>query len=58
MKTVKRVAIKMRNGSIYHLGVGYHSKQDIKKNHLLMVGENGIEYVVNINNGLAYKALA
>ncbi len=55
--TINRSTVEMTNGSIYSIGFGMFPKKGMKKNHVLLISKKGIEYVVNLNNKLAYKSI-
>jgi hypothetical protein len=55
--TINRSTVEMTNGSIYSIGFGVYPKNGMKKNHVLLISKKGIEYVVNLNNKLAYKSI-
>ena len=57
MKTINRKKVEMTNGQTVNIGFGYFPKVGMKKNHVLIKSKYGIEYVVNLNNQLAYKAI-
>jgi len=54
--TYNRSKIEMTNGESFTLSNVHFSKQGMKKNHAVMMGKNGIEYVVNMCNKFAYPA--
>ena len=57
MKSINRNIVEMTNGQNVNIGFGCFPKVGMKNNHVLMTSNHGIEYVVNLNNQLAYKAI-
>ena len=57
MNTYRRTLIKMTNGKEYTLSNAGMLADNLKANHEILTGVNGVEYVVNNNNMFAYKLI-
>ena len=57
MNTYRRTQIQMTNGKYYTLSNAGMLADNLKANHEILTGVNGIEYIVNNNNMFAYKLI-
>ena len=57
MNTYRRTQIQMTNGKEYTLSNASMFNDNLKANHEILTGVNGIEYIVNNNNMFAYKLI-
>jgi hypothetical protein len=55
MTNTKYTKIEMTNGQSFNMSHSTRSNENLKSNHRIMIGINGIKYVVNICNNFAYK---
>jgi hypothetical protein len=55
MTNTKYTKIEMTNGQSFNMSHSTRSNENLKSNHVIMTGINGIKYVVNICNNFAYK---
>lgn len=55
--TYNRTKILMDNGQSYNLSNVTRTLDNLKANHIICTGANGLKYVVNVCNGFAYRVI-
>ena len=57
MDTMNYSKVEMTDGTSYILSNAKMSRSGIKSNHVEKTGVNGVQYIINICNKRAYKAI-